>query len=309
LIYLLRQLRNALICLFNGWLTPIKMDLAIGMAALWSSIFSIIFIGYHYVRYGFEKDVINKLITMAALFGAGVLVWLAGYIPWVVYGIPSIIDWFSSRAHNTAIPGAIFALITIIYFLASLVQTNSQRKQIVMAVLVLPLLIVGVMSQITIQRENKILWNDYRMMWNGIFKEVPGITDQTHVVLVISPNPKIPRYGEREFFTSASFNGEITIALRVFYANDTLEGEFMYKNMELPDTPMLVERGIRNPPTYSGTIPYSDILFIEFNRDNKTVSVIQDLKRDFGIFDPFYMPEKHIERHPLSKPTLRYILD
>ncbi len=308
IIYLLRQIRNAILSLFNAWYIPIREDLTIGLASVWTAIIGLIFLGFHYTRHGFESNVSILLRKTGILLGTGILVWLAGYIPWIVYGIPSDLNWFSSRAHNTAIPGAILSLIAFVYFLASITRVSLARKQIIMAVLALPFLLIGVLTHTAIQRENSILWNEYRSMWKGIFKEVPGIRDGAHVVLVITPNPTKPRFGEREFLTSASFNVEISRALAIFYGKDTLEGEFMYRSMELADTPTLHEHGIRNPPTYSGLIPYGEILFIEYDRVSRRSKVVTNLMEEFGIFDPAYNADKFLEKQPPEKPNLRYIL-
>lgn len=307
-IYLLRQIRNAILCLFNAWYLPVRENLAIGLAAVWSAILAVVFLGFQYVRNGFESKIFSQLRTFVILLVTGIIVWLAGYIPWIVYGIPSDMNWFASRAHNTAIPGAILSLVAVIYFLSSITRASLARKQVVMAVLALPFLLIGALTHATLQRENQILWNEYRDMWKGIFKEVPGIRDGAHVVLVITPNPERPRFGEREFLTSASFNVEISRALAIFYGKETLEGEFMYRSMELPDTPTLHEHGIRNPPTYSGLIPYGEILFIEYDRLSRRVKVITNLMEEFGIFDTTYNAEKFLEKQPPEKPNLRYIL-
>ncbi|NMB54067.1 MAG: hypothetical protein GYA15_05145 [Leptolinea sp.] len=308
MIYILRQVRNALLCLFNAWYLPVKTDIVIGLIAIWSTVFAVLFVAYQYVRSGFEKDVRSKFLKAACIFMSGIFIWLAGYIPWLAYGIPSIMDWFSSRAHNTAIPGTVICLCALLYFLAEIPRVSPSRKQGLMIALAIPFLLTGALSQTTLQYENKLLWNDYRKMWNGFFAAVPNIKNDTHVVLVISPNPEKPRFGEREFLTSASFNVEISRALNIFYANNTLEGEFMYKHMELPDTPVMTDHGIRNPPTYSGAIPYDEILFIEFDRVSGKVKVIRDLRNEFGIPDPAYNADRHIDNRPLDKPTLRYIV-
>jgi len=243
------------------------------------------------------------------IFGFGCFFWLAGYFPWVAYGIPSSTHWFSSRVHNTAIPGSVIAIIIVFEIIGSLVRVSPIRKQILSTLLILPFLIIGSMSQIAIQRESKILWNDYRAMWKGIFESIPNIKNNPHIVLVITPDLGNLRYGEREYFTSASYNAEISKAFGMFYANDVLEGEFMYKNLELTDTPSLHENGIKNPPSYSGEIPYSDILFIEFNRDTKKVTVVRDLENEFGIKNSTYNADKFIDKKSLLKNTLRFIFD
>jgi hypothetical protein len=81
----------------------------------------------------------------------------------------------------------------------------------------------------------------------------------------------------------------------------------MYKNFELADTPTLHDDGIRNPPSYSGAIPYSEILFIEFDRVSKNVHEVEDLMSDLGIPDTNYDAGKHILPIPPSEPTMRYI--
>jgi hypothetical protein len=75
------------------------------------------------------------------------------------------------------------------------------------------------------------------------------------------------------------------------------------------DTPVLTDTGIKNPPTYSGTIPYADIVFIEFDRSTGKVKVIRDLEKEFGIVDPTYDAKKHILHQPMTRDSLRYIFN
>ncbi|MBN1181790.1 MAG: hypothetical protein JXB49_05835 [Bacteroidales bacterium] len=307
LIYLLRQFRNGLVCHVTGWILPVISDEKIRMMTVFTSVFSLLFYLVHALKYGFEKFNKRSIKRAFSLCAIGFVFWLAGYFPWIAYGIPSYMNWFSSRAHNFAIPGAVLVLIGIIDFLGEMINVNNNRKQIISTFLSLPFLVIGAMSQVAIQKETKILWNDYKTMWNGIFEVVPNIKENPHVVLVISPyNPDL-RFGERDFFTSASYNSEVSLALAMFYANDKLEGEFMYKNLEVRNTPILNENGIKNPPTYSGAIPYSDILFIEYDRINQKVDVVRDIEKEFGIIDPSYNADKYIDSNLPSGKTLRYI--
>jgi hypothetical protein len=307
LIYLLRQLQNALVCNFQGWAMPIQMNAIIRNTALLALLITTGIFIYFLISKGINRSLTRQFRRTLVLITAGGFLWLAGYFPFIGYGIPKYIDWFSSRAHNTAIPGMAIILIAVFEFSASIIRGSQKQRQIIATSLAIPFLVIGVLAQISIQRESKILWDDYRAMWTGIFNEVPDIVDGTHVVLVITPEPGKPRYGEREFITSASFNTEVSRALSMFYANNSLEGEFMYKNFELADTPTLHDDGIRNPPSYSGAIPYSEILFIEFDRVSKNVHEVEDLMSDLGIPDTNYDAGKHILPIPPSEPTMRYI--
>ncbi len=309
IIFILRQIRNAIVSFVGGWILPLQMDEEIRNSAFVIFLISLCIFFYHLLKYGFEKMNMKQMKRSLMIFGFGSFFWLAGYFPWVAYGIPSSTHWFSSRVHNTAIPGSVIAIIIIFEIIGSLVRVSPIRKQILSALLILPFLIIGTMSQIAIQRESKILWNDYRAMWKGIFESIPDFRNNPHIVLVITPDLGNLRYGEREYFTSASYNAEISKAFGMFYANDVLEGEFMYKNLELTDTPSLHENGIKNPPSYSGEIPYSDILFIEFNRDTKKVTVVRDLENEFGIKNSTYNADKFIDKKSLLKNTLRFIFD
>ncbi len=309
MIFVLRQIRNAIVSYISGWILPLQMDEGIRNLVIGILFISLGIFIYHLLKYGSEQIQIKQMKRSILIFGCGCFLGLAGYFPWVAYGIPSSTHWFSSRAHNTAIPGSVIALMGLFEFLGLLIRVNPIRKQVLSAFLILPFLIIGAMSQIAIQRESKILWNDYRIMWRGIFESVPDFKNNPHIVLVISPDLENLRYGEREYFTSASYNAEISKALSMFYANDSFEGEFMYKSLELADTPTLHENGIRNPPTYSGEIPYSEILFIEFDRDTKKVNVVRDLEKEFGIKNSTYNADKFIEKSPPVKNTLRYIFN
>jgi hypothetical protein len=309
IIFILRQIRNAIVSFVGGWILPLQMDEEIRNSAFVIFLISLCIFFYHLLKYGFEKMNMKQMKRSLMIFGFGCFFWLAGYFPWVAYGIPSSTHWFSSRVHNTAIPGSVIAIIIVFEIIGSLVRVSPIRKQILSTLLILPFLIIGSMSQIAIQRESKILWNDYRAMWKGIFESIPNIKNNPHIVLVITPDLGNLRYGEREYFTSASYNAEISKALGMFYANDYLEGEFMYKSFELTDTPTLHENGIKNPPTYSGVIPYSDILFIEFDRDTKNVNVVRDLEKYFGIKNSLYNADKFIDDKPMARYSLRYLFD
>ena len=309
LIYLLRQLRNGIVCHITGWILPAVSADGIKYITLFTCILSITFYIAHVFKFGFERLSQRSLKRIFLICFTGFLFWLAGYFPWIAYGIPSYMNWFSSRAHNFAIPGAIFIIVGIIDFLAASVKVNDHRKQMISAFLALPFLVIGVMSQMAIQKETKVLWNDYKTMWNGIFEVIPNLQNNPHVVLVISPYKPDLRYGEREFFTSASFNSEVSLALSMFYANDKLEGEFMYKNLEIKNTPIMNDKGIKNSPTYSGTIPYSEVLFIEYDRETQKVKIIRDIEEEFGIIDPSYDTNKYIHLNLPAVKTLRYIFE
>ncbi|MHC1783063.1 MAG: hypothetical protein AB9891_09970 [Anaerolineaceae bacterium] len=136
---------------------------------------------------------------------------------------------------------------------------------------------------------------------------MPNFKDGAHIVLIITPGSETLRYGERDFFTMASFNAEISRTFAMLYSNPTLEGEFMYENMEIPNTPTVHKDGIRNPPTYSGTIPYSDIVFIRFDRISDEVMVVRDLEEEFSIINASYHADKLIDQDPVEGKTLRYI--
>ncbi|NLF50084.1 MAG: hypothetical protein GX577_03010 [Leptolinea sp.] len=303
--YIVRQFLNGIICYFQGWSLPLQRDYSIRVAVITTiSVVVLIFV-FVFFRKGIEKEIDNANKRNLIIISAGGFFWLAGYFPFIIYGIPSYIHWFSSRAHNTSIPGFSIGLIAFCMFLGSL---SPIKKNILSALAVIPFLIIGIMSQIAIQKEAKYLWNEYQSLWNGVFREIPDFVDNTHVVFVISPYRNELRYGEREFFTSASYNTELSKAIDMFYANQTIEAEFLYKDVEETDTPTLHENGIRNPPTYSGTIPYSEIIFIEFDRNNQKVKIIEDLEEEFGIINSLYNAEKHILRSPVREKTLRYII-
>jgi hypothetical protein len=306
-IYILRQIRNGIVCHITGWYLPLITDEIIRKVTLLALISSFGTFIFYSIRYGFENDKRIKLQRAGLLIAIGCVFWLAGYFPWIAYGVPSYMHWFSSRAHNFSIIGAILVLIAVIDFLGSIVRVGKTQKLVISVMLTVPFLVIGSLSQMAIQRETKILWDDYKAMWNGIFAAIPNIKDNSHVVLVISPYYKNIRYGERDFLTNASFNSEISLSLEMFYPGQKLEGEFMYKDVEVTDTPILTNSGIKNSPTYSGTIPYADIVFIKFDRETSKVSIIRDLKDEFGIDNSTYNADSHIDSVPKNKPSLRYI--
>ncbi|MHC1783062.1 MAG: hypothetical protein AB9891_09965 [Anaerolineaceae bacterium] len=56
-IYLLRQIRNAIVCLFSGWYLPFSMDEGIRIAALVGIAVSFLFYLFHIVKFGFINNI------------------------------------------------------------------------------------------------------------------------------------------------------------------------------------------------------------------------------------------------------------
>jgi hypothetical protein len=293
--FLIRQLINGLLNFIDGWSKPIIIDPVIRAVFIISLVICLITLIFFVIKYGFANVSRSENQKNLSILGAGIILWLAGYFPFIAYGLAPYIHWFSSRSNNPIIPGTVILFISILMIIVSLINISEKKKEIFVFLMTIPFIATGILAQMDIQKETNILWKDYRLMWNGIFYDVPDIKENPHIVLVISPYKENLKYGERDFFTAASYNVEISRAFAMFYDNTQIEAEFMYKDKEVKETPVLTKDGIKNPPTYSGLIPYRDILFIAFDRSTGETHVINDLKTELGIENDQYYPDRFID--------------
>jgi hypothetical protein len=231
----------------------------------------------------------------------------AGYFPFITYAPPGL-DFFSSRFNAYALVGAALLLVGLVDLLTLTLLRQTRQAAVMFSLFILPFIILGAGSELTIQRQTQILWQEYRQMWQGIFQAVSGLQDQTSVVLVITHTPCKPDgYSERPFLYSNMANWELSDAFNAFYSTKQISADFVYQGCDLPYQVRFRGEGYNNPPSYDGVYPYKNAVILTYDRQSRQVNLVKNIKDVIGFDVPEYQPQKLITSAPGLK-TMRYLV-
>ncbi len=238
---------------------------------------------------------------------AGLILAAAGYFPFIVY-CPSGTDFFTSRFNVYALVGASLLIVGILDLFAQALTRRRGQTAVLFTLLILPFILLGAGSELAIQRQTKLLWQEHRQMWQGIFAAAPGIKEHSSVVIIINNTPCKPSaYGERPFIYSNMANWELSDAIKALYGAQYLGADFVYQGCDLPYQVRFREEGYNNPPSYDGVIPYNRAIVFRYDRQSKKVELIKDLDAFAGENPPEYQPQLRITTAPLPG-NMRYLV-
>jgi hypothetical protein len=255
-----------------------------------------------------SSDERRQSLLRALLTGlAGLFLAAAGYFPFITYAPPGI-EFFSSRFNAYALVGAALLIVGLLDLLTWTLTHRKSQTIILFSLLVFPFIFLGAGSELVVQRQSLLLWQEYRQMWQGIFTVAPGIKEGSSVVLVITHTPCKPAaYGERPFFYSNMANWELNDAFNAFYGTQQISADFVYQGCDLPYQVRFRGEGYNNPPSYDGINPYKQVLVLAYDRTSHQVQVVKDLTALARSNPVEYQPQSRITLAPLSG-NLRYLL-
>jgi hypothetical protein len=153
--------------------------------------------------------------------------------------------------------GAAVALAAILTIVASLLQQRRGRARAVFIVLTVPLLSIGVATQIVVQQETRVAWSEQKSIWQQLFHIAPDLAGDTGIYL------SLPSYQDRlsvRPFIDGSWGAGTTAAVRMFYCNDNLHGYFTYDDFAPSE---FRSDGIVRP---WGVVPYDRVLILRYER-------------------------------------------
>jgi len=238
---------------------------------------------------------------------AGLILSAAGYFPFITYSPPGI-EFFASRFNAYALVGAALLLVGLVDLLARLLAARSGEAAVLFSLVILPLIFLGAGSELAVQRQTQLLWQEYRQMWQGVFAAAPGIQENSAVVIVVTHTPCKPAaYGERPFFYSNMANWELSDAVNAFYGTRQISADYVYQGCDLPYQVRFKGEGYNNPPSYDGTYPYKDVIVLTYDRQSHQVSLVKNLGEVTGFDNPQYQPQNKITSAP-QPGNMRYLV-
>lgn len=195
----------------------------------------------------------------------GVILIGAGYLPFIPIFLPSLATIVTRFNIFATLGGAIF--IASVLMIASLLLAKTwQQSQYLFVASAVPFVILGIVTQASVQYHNRIAWHEQKLIWERLFTLAPNFKNDTLVLFVL------PGYQERSGYanwrrTPLTAPWEATGAMRALYGNTTLRGDVYFPDLQEPTEPSLTLNGLLTLDI-PDVIPYAQT--VAFIYDNST---------------------------------------
>ncbi|RPJ61829.1 MAG: hypothetical protein EHM23_05415 [Acidobacteria bacterium] len=231
----------------------------------------------------------------------------AGYIPTVTVFQPNLSE-IASRFNLFASIGASLFLASGLMVFSILVCRKRSGLRQVFLVSAVPFLLLGVMTQASVQYRNRIVWEEQRTLWQTLFRKAPDIRDDTLVLLVL------PGLQERMAYhswwrTPLNASWDASAALRMFYDNPSLSADVLFPDADRFNEPSLTTAGVVNWQTRKAR-PYERTVAFVFDAESRQLTPLESLPAHWvpGATDPVKLGTDCILPTPVSNIPLRTVL-
>ncbi len=215
-----------------------------------------------------QRWTITRLYLFSAI--AGVALIGAGYVPFLTVFLPSLSGIGSRFNIFATIGGAVFIASVLMIGTLLLARDQNQVKYMLIASAA-PFVILGIITQASVQYNNRIAWREQQTVWQELFSAAPDFKDDTMVLFIL------PGHQDRTGFynwrrTPLSASWEASSGVRLLYNNSTLSADVLFPDIEEPIEPILTDKGMVTQDT--GTVtPYARM--VAFILDNDAGSLKQ----------------------------------
>lgn len=251
---------------------------------------------------------VSELREVGGLLGAGVILVAAGYMPIGLLYEPNL-DSLASRVNLFALTGASLLIVALLYGAALLVARSRQQVLRLMVAGAIPLMIVGVATQLLVQYDIRVAWVEQKRIWAQLFALIPNLADDTTVCFVLDGNQDRIGFANWQRLPLGS-NWEVTGALQVLYGNDSLRGEVLFSDVDVHGEARLTEQGIVD--FWTGYVtPYERAVFVFYAEEARQLRVLDDLSAVFTGLQtpPTYAPRARIVDAPVPPWQWRWLVD
>jgi hypothetical protein len=245
-----------------------------------------------------EVDHRETLKSNIYIFLAGVLIWIAGYVP-IILNYPPNIYGHLSRVNIFSMLGAILMVLSVIYSGFLLLRIDHILSAKLTSILVLLLVLFGAVIQLQVQDAYNSSWLASKEFYSAMFEKVPDVEKGTHIVLLLS-GYKIDDGLSRPLFSSS---WESLCIFQTLYEKD-LKISYRYDQRKTSDFP---SENSLNSILETDTVPQlndlSILLVLKYNNSTKVLDIQQDINDlvSDALFGE-YSPEDRIL--PLLEPVV-----
>jgi len=189
----------------------------------------------------------------------------------------------ASRANLYAIPPAAVVIASLLALAAGLLaKSNRQYRWLVWAG-ALPLILSGLGVQLYVQARWQDAWEGQKAIWGQVFQVVPGLADETTVVLVMQ-GYRSTQSGEPGFGTHPPIYAEWEFedALKVLYSDPSLEGRIAFPRADYYSEAAFTEQGVQGA-NRSELTPYDRVIFLIYREAMGQLQVLENPARLLGL--------------------------
>ncbi len=234
---------------------------------------------------------LREIRTAVVLCVIGGLFVVAGYLPIVAVFSPNLSGRFS-RVNLFALPGASLVTVAVLHGVAVLLARYHKQINMLLVASVIPLLIVGMVTQVWIQHDARVAWQEQKEIWNQLFDLAPDLEDDTKVIFVLTG------YEERVGFvnwqrTPLTSQWEVNRALQVLYGKQNVSADLFFRDLDSkvelrPDGVASLGSG--------NLVPYASTIFLIYEGEPRVLRLVEDLQVELALdFHPMdYAPTIHI---------------
>ena len=171
-------------------------------------------------KQGEQRSSLRSILS--AVF-VGCALWLAGYLPIILYSAPGFYG-DDSRFSLFATIGASIVLVMLIALAATITAKTQQKVKKVTVLCVVPLILIGSIYQIWSQNERIKSWEIQKSFWNQFIEIAPGLENNTTIGIIITGHEDLAQFETLPFVG----NWEARSALKVLYNDPSLNAFYYY---------------------------------------------------------------------------------
>ncbi len=251
-----------------------------------------------------ERDA-DRRRFLRLLVGGGVLC-TAGFVP-VIAAYTPVLTSLDSRFNLFALPGAAVMLVAGLGLIAAFTVKERRAYKYVVLAGALPLVVIGILVQVQNKRAIQQAWYEQTSILTGLYDVVPDIEDHSGVIVVvdnyanITGNP-VSLWKRTPFYA----DWDVSSALRVAYANETLSGGQLL--LDRADEYVVDGEGIRSMPwAWRDPLPDEILVLAYYDQASGTVTILDRAQAE-AMLDtslPDYDPTARIGEHLPEGTTYR----
>lgn len=221
----------------------------------------------HNQRWAIIRQYLFAAITGVVLIGAG-------YIPVLVVFLPNLSGIGSRFNIFATIGGAVF-IASILMIGSLLFAKNRQQIKYLFVAFAVPFVVLGIVTQASVQYNNRIAWREQQTIWQELFSIAPSFKDDTFVLFIL------PGYQDRSGYfnwrrTPLSASWEASSGIRLLYDNVRLSADVYFPDIEEPIEPVVTTEGVLTRET--GTItPYARTVALVYDNNTGALSQLDQL--------------------------------
>jgi hypothetical protein len=238
-----------------------------------------------------RKRMVRYLLLVSLI---GLLFWAAGFVPVIGLRQPCFAGG-DTRDNLAAIAGASLALVAGLACLAALKAGSIDRVRILTRVGVIPLLVLGLFYQCWSQNERFKAWGEQRKLWNLMFETVPGLTDNS-IVIIVTPGFS----GARQFqIPPFSARWEAGGALKMLYNNPSLNATYYF-----PDLPH------QGANLLEDSVEWSQYVLVYYDPAKPSLEIVERPEERLALPYRFagYSPDKRIVAQSPQSQAYRWLV-